>query len=418
MAVSDDRTSDRQRLRWGTIAAFSCFLYGYCSGVVAGAQLYFGREFRLGTGAQGAVVAIFLLGAAAGALIAGRCADRFGRKPTLFAAGVLFGLGLVLAQFAPNVGVLLLSRVAQGVAAGLASAVVPSYLSEIADDAHRGRLGSINQLMVTLGLLVSYLVNLAFAASGDWRRMFGAGLIAVVLFLIALPTVAESPAWLRRRGEGAPQPPLRALFRSPVRRAVVLGTGLCVLQQFCGINAVLYFAPTIIEQTGLAATDSILYSVYIGALNVVMTEVSITLIDRAGRRPLLLISTVAMTIALIPLGASFRWDLPGGSVTALICLLAFVAAFAIGTGPVVWLLVSELLPPPMRARGTGLCTTVNWLANFTVSQSFLPLIHGIGQGRTFWLFAVVCLLGTGFVAHWVPETKGRTDAEIAVALAT
>ncbi|MCX4098860.1 MFS transporter [Nocardia sp. alder85J] len=151
--------------------------------------------------------------------------------------------------------------------------------------------------------------------------------------------------------------------------------------------------------------------------NVAMTQASIALIDRAGRRPLLLISTAGMTVALLVLGASFRWELPGGSVTALICLLAFVAAFAIGAGPVVWLLVSELLPPPVRARGTGLCTIVNWIANFAVSQSFLPLIQGIGQGPTFWLFAVVCLLGTGFVARWVPETKGRTDAQIATGLA-
>jgi MFS transporter, SP family, galactose:H+ symporter len=418
MAVFDDRRGVRQRLRWGTIAAFSCFLYGYCSGVVAGAQLYFGREFSLGTGAQGAVVSIFLLGAAAGALSAGRAADRFGRKPTLFAAGVLFGIGLALALIAPNVGVLLVARVAQGLAAGLASAVVPSYLSEIADDAHRGRLGSVNQLMVTLGLLVSYLINLLFADAGDWRAMFGVGLIAVAVFLLALPTVAESPVWLGGRGAGTPRSPMRLLFRPPVRRAIVLGTGLCVLQQFCGINAVLYFAPTIIEHTGLAAENAILYSVYIGVLNVVMTEVSITLIDRAGRRPLLLISTIAMTVALIPLGASFRWQLPGGSVTALACLLGFVAAFAIGAGPVVWLLVSELLPPPFRARGAGLCTMVNWIANFLVSQSFLPLIQSIGQGRTFWLFAGVCLLGAIFVARWIPETKGRGDAEIAAALAT
>ncbi|MFJ4438324.1 MFS transporter [Streptomyces sp. NPDC088923] len=415
--------SASRRLLSGTIAALACLLYGYCSGVVAGAQLYVSRDFSLGTTAQGAVVSVFLLGAAAGALGAGRVSDRYGRRPALLLSALLFGAGLALAAFAPGLPLLLVGRVVQGLAAGLASAVVPVYLSEISTDRARGRMGTLNQFMVTVGLLVSYLVALAYSSGGEWRWMFGAGLAGVAVFLLALPLLPESPVW-RQRGEEAarklpgPRAALRVLTSRGVRPALLVGLGLCLLQQFCGINAVLYFAPTIIRSTGLGASNAILYSVYIGALNVVMTILAVELVDRWGRRPLMLLSVGLMFVALVPLGVSFMWDVPAHSLVALLCLLGYVAAFAIGLGPVVWLLLAEIFPPEQRALGTAVCTTVNWLANFVVNQFFLTLVGALGQGETFWLFAGVCLLGLGFVWHRLPETRGRDDAAVAAELGT
>ncbi|MCW8379758.1 MFS transporter [Streptomyces justiciae] len=422
--MSEPAGSDGQRFLWGVIGAFACFIYGYSSGIVAGAQLYITGDFDLGTTEQGAVVSIFLIGAAIGAL-AGRVSERIGRRSALGLSGVLFGVGLGLAVVAPGLGVLLVARTVQGLASGIASAVVPVYLSEISTHRIRGRLGSLNQLMVTAGLLVSYLVSLAFADAGDWRWMFGAGLVGVAVPLLGLPVMRESPAWTRRRATSAADTEaarassgLRSLLTPGVRPALVTGLALCALQQLCGINAVMYFAPTIIQSTGLNASNSILYSVYIGALNLVMTLVSIHLVDRWGRRPLMLLSVGLMLVALIPLGANFVWDLPAHSEVALVCLLAYVAAFAIGCGPVVWLLLSEVFPPEQRSLGISVCTTVNWLANFLVNQFFLTLVEGIGQGQTFWLFGVVCLIGLVYVARFVPETKGRSDDEIAAVLHT
>lgn len=414
-------TAPSARAAWGygAIAATACLLYGYCSGVTAGAQLYLARAFHLSSTTRGLVVSLFLAGAAVGALVAGRISDRLGRRPALGVSALLFGVGLVLSTIAPGLALMLVGRVVQGLAAGIASAVVPVYLNEIATDDDRGRLGTLNQLMVTIGLLISYLVALAFSGAGDWRAMFGVGLAGVGVLLLGLPVMKESPAWLRREHlprAGEERVGLRALWGPAARPALLIGLALCALQQFCGVNAVLYFAPTIIETTGLSASNAIQYSVYIGALNVLMTLVAIRLIDRWGRRPLMLLSTGGMCVALVPLGATFVWHPPGRGALALVCLLAFVASFAIGAGPVVWLMLSELFPERERALGTGVCTMVNWVSNFVVNQFFLTVVGAIGQGETFWLFAGVCLLGVLFVARYVPETKGRSESAIAAAL--
>ncbi|MET8575655.1 sugar porter family MFS transporter [Streptomyces sp. NPDC005012] len=409
----------------GLTAALTCVLYGYSSGVVAGAQLYYTPRFDLSTGQQGFAVSSFLLGAVLSALTAGRISDRIGRRRMLLLGGLLFGAGLLACALAPGFGLFLAGRIVQGLAAGIASALVPVYLSEIADAGNRGRMGLLNQLGLTLGLFLSYVVALVLSGSGDWRWMFGAGAVGVAVFLLLSPALRESPAWRRKpkagersrtAGGDEPAAALSDLFTPAVRPALAIGVVLCALQQLCGINAVLYFAPTVIRTTGLSASNSILYSVFIGALNLVMTFVAARLIDRWGRRPLLLLSVGGMLATLIPLGACFVWDLSGQSVIALLCLLGYVAFFAIGAGPVILLLVSELFPPGMRARGASLCMAVNWICNFLVNQFFLNLVHGIGEGQTFWLFGALCLLGLVFVARAVPETRGRTDADIARAL--
>ncbi|NYV72892.1 sugar porter family MFS transporter [Streptomyces sp. UH6] len=408
----------------GVTAALTCVLYGYSSGIVAGAQLFYVPHFGLSTTQQSFAVSSFLLGAALSALTSGRISDRIGRRRILLLSGLLFGVGLLACALAPGFALFLAGRIVQGLAAGIASALVPVYLSEISDARNRGRMGLLNQLGLTLGLLLSYVVALVLSASGDWRWMFGAGAVGVVLFLLLSPTLRESPAWHHKRRvadrTGSADDEGRAsvtdLFTSAVRPALITGAALCALQQLCGINAVLYFAPTIIKTTGLSASNSILYSVFIGALNLLMTFVSARLVDRWGRRPLLLLSVGGMFVTLVPLGACFVWDVSGQSVIALVCLLGYVAFFAIGAGPVIWLLVSELFPPRVRARGASLCTAVNWVCNFLVNQFFLHLVQSLGEGQTFWLFAALCLLGLVFIARKVPETRGRTDAEIADAV--
>jgi MFS family permease len=210
-----------------------------------------------------------------------------------------------------------------------------------------------------------------------------------------------------RRGWGA-------LTSSRLHAAMVVGLTLAALQQFAGINTVIYYAPTIMQDTGLSATNAILYSVFIGLINFGMTVVSLRLIDRVGRRPLLLVSLLGMFGSLLVLGLAFVAD--WSSVIILLFILLYIVAFAVGMGPVFWVLLGEIFPTQNRAKGVSAGSTVNWTANFAVSLAFLPLLSAIGTGQTFWLFAVVCAFGIWFVGRYVPETKDREFPEVDVEL--
>ena len=308
---------------------------------------------------------------------------------------------------------------------------------------------TLNQLMQSVGMLVAYLVNLAFSSSGDWRAMFWVGVIPAALLIVVARRLPESPAWLIANGRtDAAQEMLgsvagsesadkvidryrredekernqreddrrpeeqgwRALSRPRLRPALVVGLGLAALQQFVGINTVLYFAPTIMEQTGLSASNSIVYSVIIGVVNLAMTLISLRLIDRVGRRPLLLVSLIGMTISVALLGVAFIADLD--SMFLLICMLIFVSSFAVGMGPVFWVILGEIFPSSDQAEGSGAGSAVNWLSNFAVSTAFLPLVGAIGTGEVFLIFAVVGLLALVFVYRYVPETKDRDFGQI------
>ncbi|GAA2635705.1 sugar porter family MFS transporter [Actinomadura fulvescens] len=430
---------------WATVITLGGFLFGYQTGVVSGALLFVREDFDLGSVAQGAVVSVLLLGAAVGALAAGRLADRLGRRPTMLAIAMIFALGSLLAAFAPDFWLLLAARLILGLAVGASSSLCPVYLSELAPAEIRGRLVTANQVTMTLGILVSYVVDLALSGSGNWRAMFGAGFVVAVLMVLGLFAVPESPAWLAGRGredrarkvlagttdpdtvertlddyrkdeqdDSGEQASARELLRSSTVRPIVLvGLVLAALQQFAGINALLYYAPTIMESTGLDASNALIYSIIIGAINLIMTVIATALTDRAGRRTLLLISLSGMLVASVPLGWSFL-GLSGQShsVVALISMLVYIAAFGLGLGPVFWLVNSEIYPPFARAQAAALATMVNWLANFAVNQAFLPLAGLIGQGWTFWVFGAVCLVGLIFVAKYVPETRGRSPQQI------
>jgi SP family galactose:H+ symporter-like MFS transporter len=370
-------------------------------------------------------------------------ADALGRRRTLLLEAVVFAVGTVLAVIAPSFGVLVLARAIAGFGVGAASSTGPLYLSEIAPPAVRGRLVTMNQLQVTLGIVCAYAVGLIFAGSASWRPMFAVALLPIAAMLVGMLRAPESPAWLHRRGqhqqarevvlevadeaeverllEGASPAPeghrrqlgVRALWRSPAAPALAIGVTLAAIQQFAGINAVISYAPSIMQRTGLAASNSILYSLAIGAINVVATIVSVRLVDRAGRRPLLLVSIAGAFVSLTLLGLTFAVSLgSSGSWLALICLIGYVASFAVGLGPIFWLLTAELFPPDARAAGASMATATVWFSSFLVGLAFLPVADAIGEGPTFWIFAAVCAFGFAFVQRYVPETKGRTAGEI------
>jgi SP family galactose:H+ symporter-like MFS transporter len=433
--VARTRSGRAKLRRWALAASLGGFLFGYQVGVVGGALLSVRRDFRMGALEQGLLVSLLPLGALVGSIVNGRLADAFGRRRTLMLDGVVFLGCTALAAVAPDLAVLLVARAVVGLAVGSVSAAVPLYLSEIAPPALRGRLVTTNQVLVTLGILAAYLVALAFP--GSWRTMFAAGVVPAVAFLLVMTPCPETPAWLQAHGdeEGArrvlsqvvddrearrmldaqragpaPEPAARTRLRSIAGPPLLIGLTLAVLQQLSGVNAVFSYAPSIMEKTGLSASSSILAALVVAAVNVGATLVALPLVDRVGRRPLLLVSLAGMALALALLGLMFTTA--GGNGVALACLVAFIFAFELGMGPIFWLLIAEIFRPEAKATAVSACTAVNWLSNFAVGLAFPSVAAWVGQGRVFWIFAASCALGLVFVHRFVPETKARIFPEI------
>ncbi|MGN6415027.1 sugar porter family MFS transporter [Flexivirga sp.] len=443
-AVELTGTGTRRIWTWAFIIAVGGFLFGYDTGVISGALLFIKTDFHLSSTEQGAVVSVLLLGAMIGALGEGRVADALGRRKVLGMVGVIFLIGTAVAVFATNYAILLVGRVVLGLAVGGASALVPTYLGELAPAQVRGRVLTLNQLMITIGIMVAYLVNLAFSSIQSWRGMLAVGAVPAVVILVgALVLIPESPSWLlthdrtddaekvyrRMMGDDGGEQLLRArqqeledeqssdeqvgwrgLFQHAVRPALIVGVVLAALQQFGGINTIIYYAPTIMEKTGLTASNSIYYSVAVGVINLVMTVVSLWIVGRVGRRKLLLFSMAVMLVTLVIMGLSFvaSWS----SLLSLVFMVLYIAGFAVGMGPLFWVLIGEIFPPNASATGSSAATAVNWASNLIVSQIFLTVVTTIGLGQTFWCFAVICLFALFFIAKWVPETKGREFPEI------
>lgn len=451
--LADIPEGGRRRVwRWAVVIALGGFLFGFDTGVVSGALLYIKRDFGLSAFEQGSVVSVLLIGAMLGAVAAGRMAENLGRRKALGIEGAVFLIGTAILVAAPGYGALLVGRVVLGLAVGAASATVPVYLSEVSPKEIRGRVLTLNQLMITTGILISYFVNLLFASGGQWRGMFAVGALPALGIVVgALWVLPESPQWLIRHGRRDEARALivsvageeradhlieqaqrretqglrsdspraggwRVLLEPRVRAALIVGLTLAAVQQFGGINTIIYYAPTTIENTGLSASNSILYSVAIGVINLLMTIVAIKLVDRAGRRRLLLGSLASMLVMLALLGLSFVIGM--NALLSLLFMVVYIAAFAVGLGPVFWVLIGEIFPPHARAAGSSASTAVNWISNFVVSLVFLPVANVIGQGQTFWVFAAVCAFGLWFVSRYVPETRGRDFEQVDVALQT
>jgi sugar porter (SP) family MFS transporter len=427
------------------IAALGGLLFGYDTGVISGALLFIRTEFALSPSMQGLVAGIALVGAATGAAVAGGLSDRFGRRLVILVTGIIFVLGSLVAAVAPDLWVLILGRLLVGVGIGIASMLTPLYLAETAPAKHRGALVSLSQLAITIGILVSYLIGYIFAQGGQWRWMLGVGAVPGLILALGMLVLPETPRWLaghgrldeagkvlrRLRGTGdieAELAELRTDLRREgqlpgwgqlldpvVRRPLIVGIGLAIFQQVTGINTVIYFAPTIFQAAGFSdASAAILATAGVGVVNVLLTLVAIQLIDKAGRRALLLTGLAGMGACLLLLALGF---LIGSSSPALgwitaASLAAYVGFFAIGLGPVFWLLIAEIFPLYFRARAMGAAAISNWGFNLLVTVSFLDMIELFGRPGTFLVYAI--LTAGAFVFTWVlvPETKGRSLEQI------
>jgi SP family galactose:H+ symporter-like MFS transporter len=424
------------------VSALGGMLFGYDTGVISGAILFIRQDFALTPTLEEIVVSTVVFGAMLGAAAGGTLTDRFGRRIVLIATAVLFALGAVGTALAPTIIWLITGRVFVGIAIGVASFTTPLYISEISPVSMRGRFVSFNSIALTFGIVIAYLVDYALSGMRGWRWMFGLAAIPSALLGIGMVFMPESPRWLvshglldkgrsvlqRIRGTAAVDDEVQDIRQSSsqqsgswselaspsLRPAMIVGIGLALFQQVTGINTVIYYAPTIFQSAGFeSASVAILATTGVGVVNVLMTVVALLLLDRVGRRPLLLIGMAGMVISLAVLGTAFlfphllvlKWFSAGS-------LMLYVGSFAVGLGPVFWLLISEIYPVKIRGLAMSIATVANWGANLLVALTFLTLIHFLGRPGTFWLYGMVGIGAWIFAFILVPETKGRSLEDI------
>ena len=434
-------------VRVSAIAAIGGLLFGYDTGVISGALLFIKSDLHASTFEQQAIVAVLLLGAMVGALISAYLADRLGRKWTKVVSGSVYVVGALGCAFSATAPMLIGFRFLLGLSVGTASFVAPLYISEVAPPRVRGGLVSFNQLAITSGILLAYIVNFALkGVTDEWRWMLGLAAIPGAVLAVGMLTVPRTPRWLamKHRDDEAREvlEPLRAgdddadvdaeldenqeenererktrvreLFTGRLRPMLLIGLALAIAQQFVGVNTVIYYAPTILSDTGLGNSAALAQTVAVGVTNVVFTIVAVLLLDRLGRRALLLTGTAGLLVALVVLGVYFSSSTLQSDYgwVALAGLLLFIAAFAVGLGPVFWLMISEIFPIGVRSKAMSVCTIANWGANFLVAQTFLSLSNAISRQGVFFLYAVLAVASLAFFAWKIPETKNRSLEEI------
>jgi sugar porter (SP) family MFS transporter len=420
------------------IAALSGILFGYDTGVISGAILFIKDEFQLSPQMNGLVVSAVLLGALLGAAISGRLTDRYGRKNLLIVDAMIFIIGTLGSSLAPNIPTIIMSRIVVGIAIGIASYIAPLYISEISPAKYRGALVSLNQLAITIGILLSYIVDATFAATHAWRWMLALGIVPALALWFGMLFLPYSPRWLMSRGREAEalqaldkinggngssheqlenikkslsQQPgdWRLLFSKSIRPVLLIAAGLALLQQVTGINTLIYYAPTIFQMAGFnSASSAISTTLLIGIAFVLFTLVALPLVDSLGRRFLLFTGLSAMALSLALLSWSFHTQDLSGALKwmTLISMLVFIGGFAISLGPIMWLFIAEIFPLRVRGLGASLATCVNWGSNWLVAITFLTLIELLGPSGTFLIYFIVSLFALVFVYFWVPETKG------------
>lgn len=422
------------------IAGIAGILFGFDEGVIAGALHLLHGRFQITSFDEGLMTAAVPLGALFGALVAGRAADKYGRRSTLLGAAILFILGAIASSLITAIWMLSAARILLGIAVGIAAMVAPLYISENAPAAKRGMLIAIYQLAVTMGILGAYLVN--FSLDDNWRTMFLVGAIPGLALLVGMFFLNDTPRWLVANGRHeqargvlaklreAPENSSTVtrelteielacadergnvakwseLFSPMVRPALIVGIGLFFLQQLSGINAVIYYAPSIFRESGFdSGSTQLLATIGIGVVNVAMTVVGMALIDRIGRRRLLILGFIgtSLSLGMIVLGAAT--DIAWLDTAATVGLVLYIASFAASIGPLPWVMMAEIFPRKVRGLGMSAVTVANWGFNFLVVFSFPVLMSWLGLGGVFAIYAAACVVGLFFTLRFVPETSG------------
>jgi len=456
-----ERPAYNMRFIWTAtlVSAMGGLLFGYDWVVIGGAKPFYEKFFNLTTPSEiGWAMSSALVGCLVGALVSGALSDRFGRKKLLILAAFLFTGTGILTALAPNFTFFVGNRLLGGVAIGLASNLSPMYIAEISPAEMRGRFVSVNQLTIVIGILAAQLANWLIAepvpagataaeilaswnGQTGWRWMFGAEAVPALLFFLLMFLVPESPRWLVKNGRAAEAEKVlgrvggrdfaakalaeikatlasgeigRVRFRDLVEPGLVkilfVGVVLAVYQQWCGINVIFYYAQEIFTAAGYGVSDVLFNIVVTGAVNLVFTLVAIRLVDRVGRKPLMLAGSAGLAIAFGLIGASYAAHSRGLHI--LILVVVAMALYALSLAPVTWVLLSEIFPNRIRGVAMSVSTFSLWSACFVLTYTFPHLNKGLGPAGTFWIYAAISVFGFFFIKSRVRETKGKTLEEI------
>jgi sugar porter (SP) family MFS transporter len=460
-AESSSLTSDYNRGYIWTIsfvAALGGLLFGYDWVVIGGAEPFYEAYFGLTTAQlQGWAMSCALVGCLIGALVSGALSDMAGRKRLLLLSALLFAISSLGTGLAGNFHVFVFWRIVGGVAIGLASNLSPMYIAEVAPAQARGKLVAINQLTIVIGILLAQFVNWAIAeqvkagakpeeiihtwnGQTGWRWMFGVTAIPSLLFLVGMCVVPESPRWLAKNGKPAQAREILAkiggdryagqaleeinatlvneiqrvnfadLLQPGMIKVLLLGMGLAVFQQWCGINVIFNYAEKIFSAAGYDISDTLKNIAWTGSVNLGFTFVALGLVDRSGRRPLMLFGAASLAVIYTVMGFCYYNQVKGWPM--LLLVLAAIACYAMSLAPVVWVVISEIFPN--RIRGAAMSVSVGslWIACFLLTDTFPSLNKALGPARTFWIYAGICVAGLVFILLCLPETKGKTLEQI------
>ncbi|MGS2740016.1 sugar porter family MFS transporter [Sinomicrobium sp. M5D2P17] len=439
-------TSRRYIIRITVVAALGGLLFGYDTAVIAGAIGYLQEKFSLSPALVGWAASSAIWGCILGAAVAGYVSDRFGRKKVLIITGLLFFISALGSAVASDLNGFIIARLVGGIGVGAASMLSPLYISEVAPAKFRGRLVSVYQLAIVFGINIIYIVNYLISVSGSnawnveygWRYMIGSEVIPAIIFFVLLFTVPESPRWLMKKGKDtkageilyringdkaeAIRKEIRStlnmesgrwsdLFGKGLRLALIVGVVLALFSQITGINAVIYFAPEIFKSIGFAVESAFYQTIFIGIINTAFTFVALWLIDKTGRKKLLLWGVSGMVLCLFAIGICFYFEITKGPWLILF-VLGFIACFASSLGPIPWVMIAEIFPTKIRGIAMSFCTLILWIGVILITQLTPVMLDSLGGAFTFWIFMVNSVFLLLFTWKFVPETKGKSLEQI------
>jgi len=424
------------------ISALGGLLFGFDISVISGAIPFLKQVFNLSGSSLGWAVSSALIGCIFGPFLAGTPSDKFGRRNLLVLCAVFLAVSAVGSGLANSLTSFFIYRFIGGLGVGMASTLSPVYIAEVSPADIRGKFVSLNQLTIVIGILIAYFTNYLLAGIGpnNWRWMFASEAFPAVIFLGALFFVPESPRWLYKkdrddeafdvlkkiagfeyaeRVSGEIKKTLnheekgsfKELLHPSLRFVMIVGILLAVLQQWCGINVIFFYAPVIFQKTGIGIDSSLFQTIIIGVVNLTFTIVAMRLIDKVGRKKLLLVGSAGMVVTYILIGACFYLNFLHG-IHVLVLILSTIAFYATSLAPVVWVLISEIYPNRIRGEAMSVATFFLWVASFVLTLTFPILQENVGESVTFWLYAGICLLGWLFVYRFVPETKEKSLEEL------
>ena len=433
-------TKKNQLLIFSTAAALGGLLFGFETGVISGAIHFIKIEFNLNAYQEGFAVSNLMVACVIGALLAGPIADWTGRKKVLILCAVLFTVSAILSALPRSFTELVIARFIGGMGVGMASVVSPMYIAEISPAKIRGRLVALNQLAIVVGILLSYLSNWLLVDTGinNWRYMLVAEILPAITFLVGLFFIPESPRWLTKEGlekealdvlnivAGAANADhelqevkkslsekstsLKELLHPSLRRVLIVGILFSLFAHITGIDTIIYYGPIIFLESGFKTDSALLASVMIGITNLIFTFVGMAMVDKAGRKFLLLVGLAGMGISMTLVGLCMQSDMISAKWT-LLWIMTYIASFAMSIGVVIWVYLSEIYPTRVRGQALSVATMVLWLGNVILTQLFPVMMERFGGG-TFYIFSFICLLAFIFTWTMVKETRGVSLEEI------